>query len=120
MTLVDVSYLIGLTGLLALSLRVLVAAVGGLRLTDPFLFVAAVAGSIAFPLWMFERVGAWAFLPLGVGAVWALVWAVRDVRGYRSQPRREPLGAFLFGKRPDGVRNWIALRPDSPKASQET
>lgn len=111
-TLVEISQLIGFTGLLCLAARVIFAALGRLRLVDWFLFVAAAAGVIAFPLRMFDVVGAWSAVPIVVGLIWGLVWAVRDVRGYREDPRREPLGAFIVGRVPDGVRNWVGTRED--------
>lgn len=108
---------IWLAALLALAVRVVVARLRGLRLTDWFFTAGAVAGLVGWPAELFERFGAWATLPLLVGVVVGVAWSQRDIAGYRARPRREPTGAFLFGRPTPGVRNWTELpwrsRPES-------
>lgn len=98
-----------LIALVGVSVRVVVARIRGLRLTDWFFTVGAVAGLVGWSAEMFERYGAWGTLTLLVSVGVGGVWSQRDLKGYRAQPRREPTGAFLFGRPTPGVSNWTEL-----------
>ena len=110
----EVLQVLGPAALLVLASRVVFAGLGRLRLADWFLTVGAVAGAIAFPLRIWDLAGSWGLLPITLGIVGGLVWAVRDVRGLRGEPRRRPVGAYIFGRVPAGVRNWLGLKEDRP------
>lgn len=110
MTIAAIVGLVGVAFLLAISLRVLLLAMRGVRLTDWMGFVAATGVVITATPYLIYAFGGLGWLAVVLSIPVAIVWANESLRAHRGAPQRELLGAFVVGRPQPGVRNWASRR----------